>query len=166
NTAAEQRGFWEVLNAAYGMGRQTASYRGHLITYHGGDLPGFHSQVSFMPKEKIGVIVLVVGNHTAPLYNYVSYNIYERLLGMDETPWIERGLDIRLKAKAAGKEARAKAGEDRVRNTKPSHALADYAGTYENSAYGVLKIALANNELQFDCHNIHMPRWPFPCDPF
>mgnify|MGYP003694056955 CR=1 FL=1 len=58
NTAAEQRGFWEILNSAYGMGRQTASYRGHLITYHGGDLPGFHSQVSFMPKEKIGVVVL------------------------------------------------------------------------------------------------------------
>jgi CubicO group peptidase (beta-lactamase class C family) len=72
NTAAEQRGYWELLNAAYGMGRQTASYRGHLLTYHGGDLPGFHSQVSFMPKERIGVVVLVVGNHTAPLYNYIS----------------------------------------------------------------------------------------------
>src|ERR1051325_10104543 len=30
NTTAEQRGFWEMLNAAYGMGRNTASYRGHL----------------------------------------------------------------------------------------------------------------------------------------
>jgi hypothetical protein len=108
NTAAEQRGFWEVLNAAYGMGRQTATYRGHLITYHGGDLPGFHSQVSFLPKERIGVVVFVVGNHTAPLYNYVTYNVYERLLGMDQTPWIQRGLDIRLKAKEAN--ARAKEG--------------------------------------------------------
>src|SRR5262249_12237362 len=110
NTGAEQRGYWELLNAAYGMGRWTASYRGHLVAYHGGDLPGFHSQVSYMPKEKVGVIVLVVGNHTAPLYNYVSYNVYERLLGLDQTPWTDRGLDIRLKAKAAGKEARAKAG--------------------------------------------------------
>ncbi len=166
NTAAEQRGYWEVLNSAYGMGRWTASYRGHLIAYHGGDLPGFHSQVSLMPKERIGVIVLVVGNHTAPLYNYVSYNVYERLLGMDQTPWIERGLDIRLKAKAAGKEARAKAGEDRVKNTKPSHALADYAGAYENSAYGVLKIGLSNNELQFDFHKIKMPLSHFHYDRF
>ena len=157
NTAAEQRGYWEMLNAAYGMGRQTASYRGHLITYHGGDLPGFHSQVSFMPKEKIGVIVLVVGNHTAPLYNYVSYNVYERLLGMDQTPWIQRGLDIRLKGKEAGIAARKQAGEDRVPNTKPSHALADYVGEYENAAYGSLKIGLKNNELQFDFHKIAMP---------
>ena len=47
NTAAETRGFWEILNSAYGMGRWTASYRGHLLAYHGGDLPGFHSQVSY-----------------------------------------------------------------------------------------------------------------------
>src|SRR6185295_2542998 len=154
NTGAEQRGFWELLNSAYGMGRWTASYRGHLIAYHGGDLPGFHSQVSFMPKEKIGVIVLVVGNHTAPLYNYISYNVYERLLGMDQTPWIQRGLDIRLKGKAANTVARKKAGEDRVPNTKPSHALADYAGEYEHPAYGVLKIGLHGAALQFDFHKI------------
>jgi CubicO group peptidase (beta-lactamase class C family) len=166
NTAAEQRGYWEMLNAAYGMGRQTASYRGHLITYHGGDLPGFHSQVSFMPKEKIGVVVLVVGNHTAPLYNYVSYNVYERLLGMDQTPWAQRGLDIRLKAKAAGKEARAKAGGDRVPNTRPSHALADYVGDYENAAYGVMKIGLKGDRLQFDFHKVKLPLSHFHYDRF
>jgi CubicO group peptidase (beta-lactamase class C family) len=166
NTAAEQRGFWEVLNAAYGMGRQTASYRGHLITYHGGDLPGFHSQVSFMPREKIGVIVFVVGNHTAPLYNYVTYNVYERLLALDQTPWIQRGLDIRLKGKAAGTQARTRAGEDRVPNTRPSHALADFVGEYENPAYGVLKIGLTGTELQFDFHKMKMPMAHFHYDRF
>src|SRR6266849_2242909 len=166
NTAAEQRGFWEVLNAAYGMGRQTASYRGHLVTLHGGDLPGFHSQVSFLPKEHIGVIVLVVGNHTAPLYNYVSYNVYERMLAMDQTPWIQRGLDIRLKGKAAGTQARKKADEDRVPNTKPSHALADYVGDYENPAYGLLKIGLSGNELRFDFHKMKMPMTHFHYDRF
>jgi CubicO group peptidase (beta-lactamase class C family) len=166
NTAAEQRGFWEVLNAAYGMGRQTASYRGHLITYHGGDLPGFHSQVSFMPREKIGVIVFVVGDHTAPLYNYVTYNVYERLLALDQTPWIQRGLDIRLKGKAAGTQARTRAGEDRVPNTRPSHALADFVGEYENPAYGVLKIGLTGTELQFDFHKMKMPMAHFHYDRF
>ncbi|HJZ72245.1 MAG TPA: serine hydrolase [Vicinamibacterales bacterium] len=166
NTAAEQRGYWELLNAAYGMGRWTASYRGHLIAYHGGDLPGFHSQVSYLPKEKIGVVVLVVGNHTAPLYNYISYNVYERLLGLDQTAWAQRGLDIRLKAKAAGKEARSKAGVDRVANTQPSHALADYAGEYENPAYGVMKIGLKDKQLQFDFHKIKMPLAHFHYDRF
>jgi CubicO group peptidase (beta-lactamase class C family) len=145
NTAGETRGWWEVLNRTYGMGRQTAVYRGHPITFHGGDLPGFHSQVSFMPNEHIGVIVFVIGDHIAPLYNPISYNVYERLLGMDQTPWTDRLLDIRLKNKKADKEARSKAGVGRVPNAQPSHPLADYVGEYEHPAYGVLKIGLTTN---------------------
>jgi hypothetical protein len=166
NTAAEARGYWEALNAAYGMGRETVSYRGQLLTFHGGDLPGFHSQVSFLPKDKLGVLVFVIGDHCASLYNTVSYNVYERLLGLDQTPWSERLLDIRLKNKRAGTEARAKAGADRVPNTKPSHAIADYAGEYEHPAYGVLKVELKDGGLAMDFHKIRLPLAHFHYDRF
>jgi CubicO group peptidase (beta-lactamase class C family) len=166
NTLGEALGYWELLNPAYGMGRQTASYRGRLLTFHGGDLPGFHSQVSFMPNDKIGVIVFVIGDHSAPLYNVVSYNVYERLLGMDLTPWSERRLKQRLANKKAGTEARAKAGADRVPNTKPSHALADYVGEYENPAYGILKIGLKSDQLQFTFHEFQYPMSHFHYDRF
>ena len=166
NTLGEALGFWEILNPDYGMGRQTASYRGHLITYHGGDLPGFHSQIAFLPNEKIGVIVLVISDHSAPLYNIVSYNVFERMLGMDLTPWSERQLKMRLANKKAGTEARAKAGADRVPNTKPSHALADYAADYENPAYGIVKISQKSDALQFDFHDFHFPLSHFHYDRF
>jgi CubicO group peptidase (beta-lactamase class C family) len=166
NTAGETRGWWEVLNRAYGMGRQTASYRGRLITYHGGDLPGFHSQISFMPNEHIGVIVFVIGDHTAGLYNPISYNVYERLLGMDQVPWTDRALDIRLKNKKAGTEARSKAGYGLVANTKPSHPISDYVGEYEHPAYGLLKIGLKDNQLQFEFHKIRFPMTHFHYDRF
>jgi CubicO group peptidase (beta-lactamase class C family) len=166
NVAGEALGYWELLNPAYGMGRQTAAYRGHLMTFHGGDLPGFHSQVSFMPNDKIGVIVLVISDHSAPLYNIVSYNVYERLLGMDQTPWSQRQLARRLAGKKAGTEARAKAGADRVPNTKPSHALADYAADYENPAYGILKIGLKGDALQFGFHAFDFPLSHFHYDRF
>jgi hypothetical protein len=148
------------------MGREMVSYRGHLLTYHGGDLNGFHSQVSFLPKEKLGVLVFVIGDHCASLYDTVSYNVYERLLGLDQTPWSERLLDIRLKNKKAGTEARAKAGADRVPNTKPSHAIADYAGEYEHPAYGVLKVELKDGALQMDFHKIRLPLAHFHYDRF
>jgi CubicO group peptidase (beta-lactamase class C family) len=166
NTLGEALGYWEILNPAYGMGRQTASYRGKLLTFHGGDLPGFHSQVSFMPNEKIGVIAFVISDHSAPLYNIISYNVYERLLGMDQTPWSQRFLERRLAGKKAGTEARAKAGGDRVPNTKPSHALADYLAEYENPAYGILKIGLKGDELQFGFHEFQFPLSHFHYDRF
>jgi len=166
NTMAEARGYWELLNSAYGMGRETASYRGHLLSFHGGDLPGFHSQVSFMPRERIGVIVFVIGNHCAGLYNIISYNVYERLLGLDQTPWSERSLELRLKGKKAGTEARARAGGERIRDTKPSHGLSDYTGEYEHPAYGILKIGEEDGQLQFDFHKIQLPLAHFHFDRF
>ncbi len=166
NATGEAQGYWELFNAAYGMARETASYRGHLLTMHGGDLPGFHSQISFMPNDHIGVIVLVIGDHSAPLYNVVSYNVYERMLGMDQTPWSQRRLTERLADKKAGTAARAKAGEDRVPNTKPSHALADYVGEYENPAYGILKIGMKDDQLQFGFHEFNFPLNHFHYDRF
>ena len=166
NTLAEVRGWWEILNPAYGMGRSTNSYRGHLLTYHGGDLDGFHSQVSFMPKERVGVLVAVIGDHASILYNLVSYNVYERLLGMDQTPWTARWLDVRLKGKKAATESRAKAGADQVKNTRPSHPLEDYVGEYEHPAYGLLKIGLLAGQLQFDFHKIVFPMTHYHYDRF
>jgi CubicO group peptidase (beta-lactamase class C family) len=166
NTMPETRGFWEILNAVYGMGRETIVYRGRLITFHGGDLPGFHSQISFMPKEKLGVVVFVIGDHCSQLYNLISYNVYERLLGLDETPWSARMLDLRLKGKKAGTEARAKAGADRVPNTMPSHKLSEYAAEYEHPAYGVMKVTLEGDALQVDFHKIKKPLSQFHYDRF
>jgi CubicO group peptidase (beta-lactamase class C family) len=166
NTALETRGWGEVLNAAYGMGRQTASYRGHLLTSHGGDLPGFHTQVSIMPQDHIGVIVFEIGNHSQPLYNIVTYNVYERLLGMSLTPWSERQLEIRLKNKKAGTEARSKSDAGRVPNTVASHPLEAYAGTYEHPGYGLVTITAKDNQLHFDFHKVKMPMMRFHYDRF
>src|ERR1039457_727777 len=85
---------------------------------------------------------------------------------MEVTPWSERRLDMRLKDKRAGKEARAKAGADQVKDTKPSHALADYAGGYENPAYGSGQIGLKDNQLRFDFHQMKFPMTHFHYAPF
>ncbi len=166
NAALEARGWGELLNSAYGTGRWTASYRGHLISYHGGDINGFHSQVSVMPQDGLGAVVLVIGDHAAPLYNAVTYNVYERLLGLDQTPWADRMLAIRLKGKEAGKQARAKAGAGRVAGTRPSHPLDDYTGEYEHPAYGVVTIGKQGDGLLFDFHKIKLPLAHFHYDRF
>src|SRR5256712_7380891 len=166
NAALEARGYGELLNAAYGTGRWTASYRGHLLSYHGGDINGFHSQVSVMPQDGVGVVVFVIGDHAAPLYNVVTYNVYERLLGLDLTPWSRRALAIGLKGKEAGKQARSKAGAGRVEGTRPSHPLDDYVGEFEHPAYGLVTIAKKDDNLSFDFHKIKLPLAHFHYDRF
>ena len=71
-----------------------------------------------------------------------------------------------MKNKKADTEARSKAGYGRVANTKPSHALEDYVGEYENPAYGILKIGLKDKELQFGFHKFSFPMKHFHYDRF
>jgi len=157
NTDLESRGWTEMLGAAYGMGRYTGSYRGHFMAYHGGDIRGFHSQLSVMPTDSIGVIVMVVGDHAAPLYNVVTWNIYERLLGLSLTPWSERFEAIRAAEKRALETARARARRQPGATGKASHPIADYIGEFEHPAYGVLTISQAARSLLFDFHRIRLP---------
>jgi hypothetical protein len=72
NTLGESKGYWEILNAAYGMARETAAYRGHLIAFHGGDIDGFHSQVSFLPSGVQRGHRLVAGGARRPAFQAES----------------------------------------------------------------------------------------------
>ena len=76
-------------------------------------------------------------------------------------------LELRLKGKKAGTEARAKAGADQVPNTMPSHKLSDYAADYEHPAYGVLKITFeGRRRSRSDFHKIKLPLSHFHYDRF
>src|SRR5207247_7282369 len=118
------------------------------------------------PSDSVGVIVLVIGDHAAPLYNVVSYNVYERLLGLDQTPWSQRLNDARKKAKQAGMAARAQAGGGQVKGPRPSHPLDDFVGEVENRAYGVVSISKQGNGLRCGLPQLDLPLTHFHYDRF
>ena len=160
-----KQGFTEILNPVYGMGRESISYRGHQLVFHGGDLNGIHSQISYMPQDSIGVIVFVIGDHSMR-YNTIMYNVYEHLLGLSITPWSERGLKNRDASKKQGREGREKANQGQVKGTKPSHVLGDYLGDFENNAYGIINVSKKDTQMTFTLHNIHLPMHHFHYDRF
>jgi CubicO group peptidase (beta-lactamase class C family) len=166
NFELETRGYDEILNSVYGMGRGISAYKGHYLTRHGGSIGGFYSLVSMMPYDSIGVIVFVNGAHNGSLPSIISYNIYDRILDLEQTDFNSRSLKDRLADKEASKKARANAGSDRIANTKPSHPLKDYQGKYENPAYGILNIGLEGQSLEFDFHNIVLPMEHFHYERF
>jgi hypothetical protein len=166
NFELETKGYEEILNSVYGMGRSISAYKGHYLTRHGGAIGGFYSQVSMMPYDSIGVIVFVNGAHNGSLPGIITLNIYDRLLGLERTDYNGRSLQDRTAGKEASKKARAKAGIDRITNTHPSHPLADYEGRYEDPAYGILHIRLKGQELEFDFHHIVLPLEHYHYDRF
>ena len=158
--------YFENLGSTYGMGRNTLSYKGHYLTQHGGAIGGIYSNISFMPADSIGVIVFTNGAHAGQLPGIIANTIYDKLLGLSETPWSDRSLKNYLKDKQTGKEARKKPDTDRVPNTKPSHPLNDYAGIYEDPAYGIMEITDTNDKLSFTFNHMHLPLEHYHYDRF
>lgn len=165
-TASVPTKYFENLNSIYGMGRSTSSYKGHYLTQHGGAIGGIYSNIYFMPTDSIGVIVFTNGAHARQILGIISNTIYDKLLGLEETPWNDRALKDYLKNKATDKEARKKPDTDRVLNTKPSHPIADYVGKYEDAAYGIMDIQALNGELQFTFNNTTLPLQHYHYDRF
>lgn len=158
--------YTELQNPYYGLAREVASYRGNLLWFHGGDIDGMHSQISMMPNQDLGVIVFVIGDQSYPLYNTITFNVYERLLGLSLTPWNERNLKNHLAQKQADKEARAKVKNNQVPNTKPSHSIEDYLGDFTNEPYGLISISKKDTGLQFQLHQLVLPLHHYHYDRF
>jgi len=126
NTLAKTLDFGSLLNPGLRRGGQTAAYRGHLMTFHGGDLPGFPlSGFLHAERQASGVIVLVISDHSARSTRH-QYNVYDGFLDMDKRPGASAGCNSGSPGRKAGTEARAKAGGRSRSKHKPSHALADY----------------------------------------
>jgi hypothetical protein len=116
--------------------------------------------------DKIGVIVFVNGAHNYPMVDIITRHIYDRFLGIEQTPWHERALNDYLTAKKANKESRSKTKNDQVKNTQPSHALEDYIGEYESAAYGIVKIEVNSGKLRFDFNRVSLPLEHYHYDRF
>lgn len=130
----------ELTSSSYGLGWLVESYRGHVWVHHGGAIDGFRSQVAFVPREGVGVVVLSNMNGSA-LPDIVARNVVDRLLGLDPVDWSARLLKRREAARKAGDKAKGRADLDRKTGTRPAHSLDDYAGEYENPAYGAVAVA-------------------------
>ncbi len=155
----------ELGHASYGMGLFITAYRGHKLVHHGGNIDGFSALLTFMPQDKIGIVILTNMNGS-PLPNLVSYNIYDRLLGLDQVPWTPRLKEDEKKQKESADEAKRNGLTSKKPNTHPSHDLANYAGDFENPGYGVAKIERDGGDFKFTFNGLHVPLKHFHYDVF
>src|SRR5580658_3941341 len=99
--------FPEVGTGGYGLGLIISTYRGHKLVEHGGNIDGFSAEFAFLPQDGIGVAVLANLDGTG-LPNVVAYSVFDRLLGLPQTPWSQRFLFQEQQAKKAQQDAKSK----------------------------------------------------------
>jgi hypothetical protein len=70
----------------------------------------------------------------------VARTVCDRLLGAEPAPWNERAKQEREETRSAAERAAARADDDRVVGTQPSHSLDAYAGEYVHPGYGTFSV--------------------------
>ncbi|MBW0178390.1 serine hydrolase [Sediminibacterium sp.] len=122
----------------YGLGWYTANYRGHYGVGHGGNINGFSSFASFFPTDSLGIFISVNQNNSEVpriLHNIIA----DRMIGASYRDW--NGM---LKMQANNQPVNA---DNNGTIIQPSHAFADFSGTYKNEAYGTIVIKDNNDGL-------------------
>lgn len=130
---------------SYGMGWFLFDYQGRKIVNHSGGLDGMLSYTVLIPEDNTGFVILT--NSESPEFAIMMNKILDVMTG---APKHDYNADA-LARKAAGDkddaEERAKQDAERVPNTKPTLALASYAGTYSSQMYGDVTVAEENGKL-------------------
>jgi len=123
----------------YGLGWHVGVFDGSRQLHHFGGFTGFHTHVSFMPDERIGVAVLVNDSRLgAGLATAVAAFAYDAFRGLDSLE--ARSADYHLELLDRSEGARESTRADRARRAaRPQtlpHPLESYAGVYESPRLG------------------------------
>lgn len=132
----QTRTFGPFQRFGWGLGWDLATYEGDTILQRFGDFSGFRSHVSFMPEQRLGVVVLTNGGGaSSPLSDLVATYVYDRLLG-------KPGLSARYDERLASTQEDVRTARTRERTTRGARPqitplpLSAYAGTYDGPALG------------------------------
>ena len=147
--AEQDASYMQFRRTGYGLGWNTGTYDGEPFTHHFGGFSGFHSHISFMPEEDVGVAIFL--NTSAPfIADIVSRYIYDALRGV---PDLDAKYEQELARSAETiEEARASIRADRERRAaRPQdlpYPLEAYAGTYHSDELGTLELVLVDGRLE------------------
>lgn len=134
--------------SGYGLGWSMSEYHGHFVVSHTGGYDGMYSSVYMLPHQKIGVVVLTNSMHSiGPL---LTFEIFDRLLGLPQKDWKDRGLR-QDEAGANNHINRVKERTDaQIKNTKPTLMADQIAGLYRDPMYGDIRIDNTDGQLTID----------------
>ncbi len=136
------------------LGWNFQPYLGHQLLTKGGIIDGFSGYISYMPQEKIGIVILANNRSAYGLTQYLSYYIYDRLLNLKEFAWDKIIGDEKPKYR----ESSGTSGSSKTKPENMPHPPEKYVGSYEHEAYGKAAVSVENGELKLN-FNAHLV-WP------
>ncbi|KPK84450.1 MAG: hypothetical protein AMS27_09895 [Bacteroides sp. SM23_62_1] len=139
----ENRTSWHFRG--YGLGWSVRDYSGLIIISHGGGADGMISQVTMIPEEYFGFVILT--NSINYLPSALSEYILDTYFEGSSKDWSSIYLDSYISQIKNNEREEEEFARNRVNDTKPSLNLHEYTGLYGGDMYGDAEILLKNNQL-------------------
>jgi CubicO group peptidase (beta-lactamase class C family) len=131
----------------YGMGWQIMDYRGEPLLWHSGNADGMPSYMALLPKQKLGIAVMMNTWAAGYLHTALANKILDTYLSVPDRDWSGEQL-ARIKQALQEEQAdRAKVEARRKAAASPVRPLAEYGGTYEAPLWGEIQVRLHGNQL-------------------
>ena len=134
-----------TMFSGYGLGWVLNDYRGKKLVSHTGGLDGMITQTAMMPTENLGLVVLT--NSETGAISIMRNKIFDVFLDAPKRDWNAEALERAKQGKVREDAEIKKVDDSRVKETKHSLALKDYAGTYASEMYGDVTVAEENGRL-------------------
>jgi CubicO group peptidase (beta-lactamase class C family) len=132
--------------SAYGLGWGLTEYRGYKTVSHTGGLLGFVSRVTLVPDLNLGVVVLT-NQQSGGAFQSLTYRILDHFMNAPATDWIAAFKKSEEMGLARAAEVEKRLTSARATDSRPSLALAKYAGRYTDPWYGDIQISLEGKKL-------------------
>ncbi len=150
-TVVPKEGEWALLAPharflSYGLGWYLLDYRGQMVVLHGGNIDGMTALVAMMPDLQLGVVILTNRERTLLPVALTNW-IFDLWLGHIERDWSSELFTAFEELQEQEADRQEEIEDARVPQTSPSLPLEAYAGTYDDSLFGQLEIALENGSL-------------------
>ena len=130
----------------YALGFNVTDYRGRRIVTHTGGLPGYVSRLLMVPDLRLGIAVLT-NQESGAAVEAIAYRILDHYLGAPPFDWVAAYRTRIARDDSSTAAALSKAATQRDTASRPSLPLAAYTGTYRDTWYGDILIALEDGKL-------------------
>jgi hypothetical protein len=141
----------------YALGWFQHDYAGRRLNYHTGSIDGLVAIIGIIPEERFGVYVLGNLDHVE-VRHALLYKAIDTWLGTGTRDWSTDLRAIYTRMQAQGDSAQARAEARRIKDTRPSLPLEQYAGTYVDSLYGKAVVTHENGALRLRASSKHAGR--------
>jgi CubicO group peptidase (beta-lactamase class C family) len=127
--------------ASYGLGWQVWDYRGHPMLWHSGSGNGQLAYMALLPKEKLGVVVLINSWRAPILHGSIAARILDHYLGYAARDYSAEALRADSAARKRGAESWQRFLQTRDAAERATRPARDYAGVYDDSLHGAVTIS-------------------------